>query len=191
MSNTDLKDPEKARLLSERATFTNMHEITESDRAIIGAYLREYGTGLADRVLGHMCRVLREIRQAAIHTLTSSLRAELEDDPIRVVNIIPGAIITNFVRTFPDELMNGFLQSVGLEPGFHKSGILSDEQLAEIHRPASAVVASADDVANAVCLRSASPSASISMRSSFGPRETSPETNSRPANRTDGGGNAE
>lgn len=88
--------------------------------------------------------------KAAVHALTSTLRAELENDPIRVVNIIPGAVMTNFVRTFPDDLMNGFLTSLGMAPTFRQGSLLSEAELAEIQRRASAVVASADDVANAV-----------------------------------------
>lgn len=88
--------------------------------------------------------------KAAIHALTTSLRAELENDPIRVVNIIPGAIMTNFVRTFPPAVMNGFLQSIGLPANFRQGDILSDEVLAEIQRRSGGIVAGADDVANAV-----------------------------------------
>lgn len=88
--------------------------------------------------------------KAAIHSISASLRTETEDDSIRVVNIIPGAIMTNFVRTFPDDMMNGFLRSLGLEENFHQGDILPEARLAEIQRLASSIVASADDVANAV-----------------------------------------
>lgn len=88
--------------------------------------------------------------KAAIHSLASSLRAELEDDPIRLVNVIPGVIMTNFVRTFPDEMMNEFLENFGMDPNFRQGDLLSEKQITEIHERASAIVASADDVARAV-----------------------------------------
>jgi len=88
--------------------------------------------------------------KAAIHALTSTLRKELETDPIRVVNIIPGAVLTNFVRHFPEQIMNGFLAGCGLEQDFRRGEVYSEERIAEIQRHARDIVCSADDVARAV-----------------------------------------
>lgn len=41
-------------LLSQRATFTNMHEITAEDCNIIGAHLLEFSAGLPERIINHM-----------------------------------------------------------------------------------------------------------------------------------------
>lgn len=88
--------------------------------------------------------------KAAIDSITISLRAELEDDQIRIVNIIPGAVMTNFVRTFPEALMNPFLQAIGLPADFRLGEILSDETLQEIQSRAKSIVLDADAIANAV-----------------------------------------
>lgn len=95
--------------------------------------------------------------KAMIHALTTTLRRELENDPIRVVNIIPGAVMTNFVRHFPEPLMNDFLRGFGLEPDFTTGEVYSEDRLAEIQRRASAIVVSADDVARAVLYAVAQP----------------------------------
>lgn len=88
--------------------------------------------------------------KAMIHSLTTTLRRELENDPIRIVNIIPGPVMTNFVRHFPETLMNDFLRGCGLDPDFSSGTVYPEDRLAEIQRRASAVVVSADDVARAV-----------------------------------------
>jgi hypothetical protein len=46
------------------------------------------------------------------------LRNELEDEPIRVVNVMPGAGATNFGRNHGPEFVNGLLESVGLPADF-------------------------------------------------------------------------
>ena len=88
--------------------------------------------------------------KAAVHALTSTLRKELETDPIRVVNIIPGAVLTNFVRHFPEELMNGFLASHGFDGDFRRGEVYTEDRIAQIQRRARDIVCSADDVARAV-----------------------------------------
>jgi NADP-dependent 3-hydroxy acid dehydrogenase YdfG len=88
--------------------------------------------------------------KAAVHALTTTLRAELENDPIRVVNVIPGAILTNFIRTFPEPMLNAFLEQTGSEPDFVAGKIYDDDRLADIQRRAEHIVGRADDVAQAV-----------------------------------------
>ena len=48
----------------------------------------------------------------AVNALATSLRKELENDTIRVVNILPGAVATNFARNFPPEVVRNIVQSL-------------------------------------------------------------------------------
>ena len=49
----------------------------------------------------------------AVNCISSTLRRELEEDSIRVVNVMPGAIATNFARNFDPAFVSGFVQVAG------------------------------------------------------------------------------
>src|SRR5262245_47668146 len=45
----------------------------------------------------------------AVNAISATLRRELEDDTIRVVNVMPGAIATNFARNFDPKVVAGLV----------------------------------------------------------------------------------
>lgn len=51
----------------------------------------------------------------AVNTICRSLRKELEGDTIRVVNIMPGAVGTNFARNFDPAVVRSFIEAAGVE----------------------------------------------------------------------------
>lgn len=87
----------------------------------------------------------------AVNAISATLRRELEEDTIRVVNVMPGAITTNFARNFDPKFVQGFVKAVGMEgvevkPGEH----LPAEALEKLHALARKTFSSPDDVASAV-----------------------------------------
>lgn len=63
----------------------------------------------------------------AVNCICRSLRGELEGDSIRVVNIMPGAVGTNFARNFDPAFVKGFIQSVGVDAEVAKGERLPEE----------------------------------------------------------------
>jgi NADP-dependent 3-hydroxy acid dehydrogenase YdfG len=88
--------------------------------------------------------------KAAVNSICKVLRAELEDEPIRAVTIMPGAVTTNFGRHYPPEFVNSMFKSVGISTAFQTGDVLSDGALDELRTRASAIFASPNDIARAV-----------------------------------------
>lgn len=88
--------------------------------------------------------------KAAVNSISRNLRNELEDDSIRVVNICPGAVVTNFGRNFPPQVIQGFLASAGIKEEFKPGSHMSDEAIPKLQAAAKPMFASADDIARAV-----------------------------------------
>jgi NADP-dependent 3-hydroxy acid dehydrogenase YdfG len=86
----------------------------------------------------------------AVNTICNSLRKELEDDPIQVVNIMPGAIATNFARNFDPAVLEGIVGMSGLEAQPVKGERLPDEVLEAAQAALSELLATPEDVADAV-----------------------------------------
>lgn len=86
----------------------------------------------------------------AVNSLCITLRNELEDEPIRVVNIMPGAVATNFGRNFGPEFVNGLLKSFGLPSDFKTGDVLPGSTLEALNARAMALFAAPDDIARAV-----------------------------------------
>jgi hypothetical protein len=86
----------------------------------------------------------------AVNSIATTLREELENDRIRVVNIIPGAVATNFARNFPPEFVQGILSSLGVKAEFNPGGTVPPELLDQVAAAGKLFLASADDVARAV-----------------------------------------
>jgi NADP-dependent 3-hydroxy acid dehydrogenase YdfG len=86
----------------------------------------------------------------AVNTICNSLRKELEDDPIQVVNVMPGAVATNFARNFDPAVLQGFVAMSGLEAEPVKGERLPDEVLEAAGAALSDLLATPDDVADAV-----------------------------------------
>lgn len=86
----------------------------------------------------------------AVNAIATSLRKELENDSIRVVNIMPGATVTNFARNFPPEFVEGIAKMVGIDARFEPGAHLPAELLERVIQAAKPILASPDDVARAV-----------------------------------------
>ena len=86
----------------------------------------------------------------AVNCISSTLRRELEEDSIRVVNIMPGAIATNFARNFDPAFVAGFVQATGLQVEVKRGERLPDEVMEKLQPMMKQVLANAEDVAEAV-----------------------------------------
>jgi NADP-dependent 3-hydroxy acid dehydrogenase YdfG len=86
----------------------------------------------------------------AVNSIATTLRKELENDKIRVVNIMPGAVATNFARNFPPEVVLGIVNSLGIKVDFKPGGQLPPAALDQIAAAGKMFLASADDIARAV-----------------------------------------
>jgi NADP-dependent 3-hydroxy acid dehydrogenase YdfG len=86
----------------------------------------------------------------AVTAISHTLRRELEDDSIRVVDVRPGAIGTNFARNFDPAFVANFVRSVGMDVEVKRGERLPDEVMEKLQPVMKQVLASADDVARAV-----------------------------------------
>jgi NADP-dependent 3-hydroxy acid dehydrogenase YdfG len=86
----------------------------------------------------------------AVNTISKSLRNELIDDPIQVVTVMPGAIATNFGRNFDPQIIEGMVAMGGIEAEIRKGERLPDEALAAAQQALSEILATPEDVAEAV-----------------------------------------
>jgi NADP-dependent 3-hydroxy acid dehydrogenase YdfG len=86
----------------------------------------------------------------AVNVISNTLRAELEEDSIRVVTIMPGAIATNFSRNFDPAMTSRMLKTAGVDievkPGAH----LPDDVIDKLQQATRKLFGRADDVAEAV-----------------------------------------
>ncbi|HEX9471555.1 MAG TPA: SDR family oxidoreductase [Bradyrhizobium sp.] len=112
--------------------------------------------------------------KAAVNSICKVLRKELEDDPIRTVTIMPGAVATNFGRYFPPEFVNGMFKSVGISTAFQTGDVLSDEVLEDLKARASAIFASPNDIARAVLYAVTQPHDVSVSEILVGPRKSFP-----------------
>lgn len=88
--------------------------------------------------------------KSAVNQISRTLRKELENEPIRVTNICPGAVVTNFGRNFPPEVIENFMKMAGIEGEFQPGEHMPDEAIPLLQQSAKQLFASADDVARAV-----------------------------------------
>jgi NADP-dependent 3-hydroxy acid dehydrogenase YdfG len=86
----------------------------------------------------------------AVNYISSTLRRELEEDSIRVVNVMPGAIATSFARNFDPTLVAGLLQASGMKVDVKKGERFPDEVLEKLIPAMRRVLSSPEDVADAV-----------------------------------------
>jgi len=87
----------------------------------------------------------------AVNAISATLRSELEDDTIRVVNIMPGAIATNFARNFDPEFLKGFAKMTGhADLEIRQGERLPDEVLAKLQPMMKQLLGDPEDVARAV-----------------------------------------
>lgn len=86
----------------------------------------------------------------AVNVISASLRGELEEDSIRVTNVMPGATVTNFARNFSPEFTSGILKMAGSDVAVQKGERLPDEVLRKVSSLLKERFADPTHVANAV-----------------------------------------
>lgn len=86
----------------------------------------------------------------AVNCISATLRKELEDDTIRVVNVMPGAVATNFARNFDPEFLAGIVKATGMEVKIRRGEKLPDEVLEKLQPILRQLLAAPEDVADAV-----------------------------------------
>jgi NADP-dependent 3-hydroxy acid dehydrogenase YdfG len=86
----------------------------------------------------------------AVNCIHNTLREELENDTIRVVNVMPGAIATNFARNFDPAFVAGIIKVTGVEVEVKKGERLPDEVVEKLQPALKQMLGSAEDVAKAV-----------------------------------------
>jgi NADP-dependent 3-hydroxy acid dehydrogenase YdfG len=112
--------------------------------------------------------------KAAVNSICKVLRAELENEPIRGVTIMPGAVATNFGRYHPPEFVSGVLKSVGISTAFQAGDVLPDGVLEQLRARASAIFASPMDIARAVLYAVTQPHDVSVSEILVGPRKSFP-----------------
>lgn len=86
----------------------------------------------------------------AVDAISATLRKELEEDSIRVVNVMPGAIATNFARNFDPAFVAGFVKMAGLDVDVKPGERLPDEVFAKLTDKLAQLLGDPADVAQAV-----------------------------------------
>ena len=86
----------------------------------------------------------------AVNVISSSLRDELENDDIRITNVLPGATSTNFARNFPPAFAEQFISAAGLDIPFTPGQPLPAETLDTLANNLKPMLCNPIDVANAV-----------------------------------------
>ena len=86
----------------------------------------------------------------AVNAISATLRSELEEDTIRVVNVMPGAIATNFARDFDPEFLKGFAKMTGSDVEVRQGERLPDEVLEKLQPMMKQLLGDPESVAQAV-----------------------------------------
>ena len=86
----------------------------------------------------------------AVNVISASLRDELEDDTIRVTNVMPGATSTNFARNFPRPFVERIVKMSGMDIQPQAGEHLPAETLETLAQNLKNNLCSPDDVASAV-----------------------------------------
>lgn len=86
----------------------------------------------------------------AVNCISDTLRKELAEDTIRVVNVMPGAIGTNFARNFDPEFIAGFAKLSGVEIDAKKGEKLPDEVFEKLGPMMRQRLGTPEEVADAI-----------------------------------------
>ena len=86
----------------------------------------------------------------AVNVISSSLRDELEEDTIRVTNVMPGAIATNFARSMDREFVNTMIKMAGMDIEVEQGERLPPEILETLQTKLKLLLGNPNDVAKAV-----------------------------------------
>jgi NADP-dependent 3-hydroxy acid dehydrogenase YdfG len=86
----------------------------------------------------------------AVNCISATLRRELEEDSIRVVNVMPGAIATNFARNFDPKFVAGIAKAAGADLEVKKGERLPDAVFQQLSQRMQQTLLAPEDVAAAV-----------------------------------------
>lgn len=86
----------------------------------------------------------------AVNCISATLRKELEDDTIRVTNVMPGAVVSNFARHFDPAVVAGLVQMAGATLEVTRGERLPETVLDTVQAKTRQLFASPADVAAAV-----------------------------------------
>ncbi|MBW2722832.1 MAG: SDR family NAD(P)-dependent oxidoreductase [Deltaproteobacteria bacterium] len=86
----------------------------------------------------------------AVNVISSTLRDELEQDTIRVTNVLPGATATNFARNFEPEFGALILKMAGMDIEVKKGERMPDEVLEKVSEQMKHRFGDPNDVAKTV-----------------------------------------
>ena len=86
----------------------------------------------------------------AVNCISATLRRELEEDTIRVVNVMPGAVATNFARNFDPAVLGGLIAASGVQVELKRGERIPDEVFERLQPAMRQILASPDEVADAV-----------------------------------------
>jgi len=86
----------------------------------------------------------------AVNCISASLRRELEEDSIRVVNVMPGAIATNFARNFDPKFVAGIAKAAGADLEVKKGERLPDPVFRQLAERMQQTLLAPEEVADAV-----------------------------------------
>ncbi len=86
----------------------------------------------------------------AVNCVSATLRRELEEDAIRVINVMPGAIATNFARNFDPAVVGGLVAASGVQVELKQGERIPDEVFDRLQPTMKQLLGSPEDVADAV-----------------------------------------
>ncbi len=87
----------------------------------------------------------------AVNCINSTLRDELQDEPIRVTAIKPGVFATNFTRNVPREMVEGLAGAAGItDLDFDDEGKLPQEQIDQMQQAMAPVIGDVQRIAELV-----------------------------------------
>ncbi len=86
----------------------------------------------------------------AVNVITTTLRQELQDDPIQVTSIMPGLVATNIGRNADPELLAGIVAMSGMDVEIVPGERLPDDVLEAAQTVLADIMIAPDDVADAV-----------------------------------------
>jgi len=86
----------------------------------------------------------------AVNVITNTLRAELADDPIQVVTVMPGLVATNIGRNVDPAIVAGLVAMSGLEAEVRPGERLPDEVLQAAQAALGEIMIRPEDIAEGV-----------------------------------------